>query len=124
MVYLIDVQGSNPDYTSYVHTSYDGETFTKSQLLPVQIAQAFKVWPWQIEGADTLMYVGNRTGDGEKGAGAPDPNAHFPLSFWISEDGGDTWQEKTGNLNTLMDSLNIGRDRTEGIRPLEINILF
>lgn len=118
MVYLTDVQGTDPDYTSYVHTSLDGESWSKSQLLPVQIAQAFRVWPWMIEGADTLMYVGSRTGDGEA------PMDHYPYQFWISEDGGDTWQEKTGNLNTLMDSLSLAKDRTERIRLLEINIVF
>lgn len=118
MVYITDVQGTDPDYTSYVHTSLDGESWSKSQLLPVQIAQAFRVWPWMIEGADTLMYVGSRTGDGEA------PMDHYPYQFWISEDGGNTWQEKTGNLNTLMDSLSLAKDRTERIRPLEINIVF
>jgi hypothetical protein len=117
-IYLTDVHGTDPDYTSYVHTTLDGESFASAKLLPIQIAQSFKVWPWAIEGADTLMYIGSRTGDGEA------PMDHYPFQFWISEDTGESWQEKTGNLNDLMDSLGIAKDRTERIRPLEIDILF
>ena len=118
IVYLTSVQGTDPAFQSFVHTSLDGETFSSMKALPVQIAQSFAVWPYAIEGANTLMYVGSRTGDSEA------PMDHYPGEVWISEDDGDTWQDKTGNLQTLITSYSIGRDRTERIRLLKRDIVF